>query len=329
MNRIIGWKTAGAVLTGCVLALGTATGFGAASPSEGTARMDGAAATAERYQLYGYAMETWVTEGWTYLGAYDSAEAAEAVGKAACRSKEEERPFQKYRVMKSAGVKLPLPVVASGTPPIAVYRLSPDADGDRFRLVGRFRTVHEAEEAADKVLAAPFEGRFMVVYYFGPKPAEPGLQTGRPESDRGAAADRLENGLADVDPAGAADSKEGTAARAEATPATERYHAYSLGSTRRGVSWFYLGSYADADAADAAGKAGTNRGGYADGKYRVVKGVGLELPPADKRCTFVLTRLSKQAAPEVKFRTLAEAASAAERIAAAGDRFEVVYDEFE
>jgi hypothetical protein len=132
-------------------------------------------------------------------------------------------------------------------------------------------------------------------------------------------------------PAGAAFSDD------EAAPAEARYHVYGLGHRRVGESWTYLGSYDAAEDADAAGKAARNRWGESYPEWRVVKAVGLDLPPAGKCSKFLLfrfpaqeetERLQRVARPAGEFRTLSEAVAAAERIAAEGDHFEVIYFEF-
>jgi len=130
---------------------------------------------------------------------------------------------------------------------------------------------------------------------------------------------------------------EGAVSLAEAAPAKERYHVYGLGHTRVGESWTYLGSFEDPREADAAGKAGRNRWGESYAECCVVKAIALDLPPAGTRCKFLVFRLpareeteqvQRVAGPAAEFRTLSAAVAAAERIAAAGDRFEVLYFEF-
>ena len=120
---------------------------------------------------------------------------------------------------------------------------------------------------------------------------------------------------------------------AVAAPAKERYHAYGLGYTRVGERWTYLGSYDDARAADTACKAARNRWGEPYAELRVVKAAGLALPATRKYTKVLLFPLPGPAKPQVlsrgaEFRTLAEATAAAEKVAAAGERFEVLYWEF-
>jgi hypothetical protein len=118
---------------------------------------------------------------------------------------------------------------------------------------------------------------------------------------------------------------------AGACPAKARYHAYGLGYTRVGPSWTYLGSYDTARDAEAAAKVARNRWGGAFAECRVVEGARLDLPPEPRCKKVVLFRLPGRSQPADKsgtqvgeFRTLAEAAAAARRIVAAGDRFEVL-----
>ena len=116
-----------------------------------------------------------------------------------------------------------------------------------------------------------------------------------------------------------------------AAPAKERYHAYGLGYTRGGECWTYLGSYDDAVGADAACKAARNRWGESYAALRVVKAAGLALPPARKYTKVLLSPVAGRAQPGGQartFRTLTEAADAAAKVAAAGERFEVLYWEF-
>ena len=120
---------------------------------------------------------------------------------------------------------------------------------------------------------------------------------------------------------------------AGAAPAQERYHAYGLGYTRAGERWTYLGSYDDARGADAACKAARNRWGQPYPELRVVKAAKLALPPARKYTKVLLFPVPgpakpRGASPWDEFRTLAEAAAAAEKVAGAGERFEVLYWEF-
>jgi len=153
-------KGCAALLAGCVLA--QLTGLAAAvPPSEGEASSGEAAATRERYQVYGLS-EACVGECWTHLGSYDSAKDAHAAGEDACRPQEGERPFTEYRVVRAAGLALPPSVSAWRLRSLTIYRLSADDHGER--LVGRYDTAREAEAAAEKVLAAG--DRFQVVYWW-------------------------------------------------------------------------------------------------------------------------------------------------------------------
>jgi hypothetical protein len=156
MNRIM-VKAGAALLTGWALALLTGSPVGAAAPDEGAAPPAEATATLERYYLYGRTFSR-ASDRYTYLGAYASAEDADAVRKAACHPQDGEGPFPEYRVVKAAG--LALPPSASAGPPITILRLS--AFRRCLPVVGRYDTEREAIAAAEKILA---EGdRFVVVY---------------------------------------------------------------------------------------------------------------------------------------------------------------------
>jgi hypothetical protein len=156
MNRIA-VKTGAALLTGLVLALPTGSPVKAGDPDEGASPPAEATAPQEVYYLYGLAV-TRAGDRYTYLGAYASAEDADAVRKAACHSQDGEGPFPEYRVVQSAGLALP-PSAPAG-PPITILRLS--AFRRCLPVVGRYDTEREATAAAEKVLA---EGdRFVVVY---------------------------------------------------------------------------------------------------------------------------------------------------------------------
>jgi hypothetical protein len=123
---------------------------------------------------------------------------------------------------------------------------------------------------------------------------------------------------------------------AGACPAKARYHVYTVGGyTRGGPIWTYLGSYDTTRDAETVGKLAGDHWGGPGPKYRIVKGTALALP-AEKHTKLVLYRSQGPIGSTGKthnervgeFRTLAEAAAAARRIVAAGDRFEILYWEF-
>jgi hypothetical protein len=102
-----------------------------------------------------------------------------------------------------------------------------------------------------------------------------------------------------------------------------QYYAYGQSFTRIGVQWTYLGAYDDADAAAKAAK----DAGYSS--VKVVTGASLELPPADGKVTFDLYRaMSRAPRKEGSYKTAKEAAEAAAKILADGDKFWVTYDQF-
>jgi hypothetical protein len=156
MNRIAVRTSGAALLTGCALTLFAGLAAGAVSPGEETASPREAAQTQERHHLYRGKMLLWSGDWeWTYLGAYDSAKEADAAGKAAC-PEDEERSFQKYRVVKAAGLALPQEAGKG----VTIIRLT--ADDRDGRLVGHYDTAREAVAAAEKVLAAG--DRFQAVF---------------------------------------------------------------------------------------------------------------------------------------------------------------------
>jgi hypothetical protein len=102
-----------------------------------------------------------------------------------------------------------------------------------------------------------------------------------------------------------------------------QYYAYGQSFTRVGDLWVYLGAYDDADAAAKAGK----DGGYSG--VKVVSGAALELPPADGKVTFKLIRVTPRIMQDAgSYKTAKEAAAAAAKILADGDKFEVTYNQF-
>jgi hypothetical protein len=107
------------------------------------------------------------------------------------------------------------------------------------------------------------------------------------------------------------------------------HFVYGQSLTRRGERWVFLGTYDGFSAAKLVARTALTPegGGYSDS--RVVAAARLELPETKEEVVFRLYRISgKDGKEEGQFRTAIEAAAAAEKIVADGDRFDVLYDQF-
>src|SRR5947209_2652370 len=101
-----------------------------------------------------------------------------------------------------------------------------------------------------------------------------------------------------------------------------QYYVYGESYTRVGDRWIYFGAYDDADAAAKAADDAKKNSGYSE--VKVTSGSSLELPAADAKIVFDLYRLGGRALKsEGSFKTAKEAAAAAAKIVADGDKFEV------
>jgi hypothetical protein len=114
---------------------------------------------------------------------------------------------------------------------------------------------------------------------------------------------------------------------------SEPYFVYGKTFTRRGEQWVYLGTYDGFSAAKLVARSSLapEGGGYPD--TQTIPGSRLTLPEAKEDVVYRLFRLTgkdgkKEFKEEGQFRTAQEAAAAAEKIVADGDRFEVLYDQF-
>jgi hypothetical protein len=156
-------------------------------------------------------------------------------------------------------------------------------------------------------------------------------------------------------PASASPSDEGTAPAGDAATAQTRFYLYGLDFTRAGERFTFLGAYDTAKDAHAAGKLvcenfsrhpagiGEDKDAHAAGKLvsegelrtyyecRVEEGVELVLPPSkaayETRSIRVYRLSDHDHAGRLvgRYSTMREAATAAEKVLADGDSFQVMY----